>query len=161
MQPEDGYIAFIVNPKAGPSSTKPLGHRFVAHLRKRGFDVRTYNTMYADHATELAERVGGDYDCALIVGVGGDGTIREVAQGLEGSDKPLMMVPNGTENLLASALGFDESLNTLIRTFDEEYTKVLDLGKSNGRCFTSIAGFGFDGQIVNRVHRQRTGHITH
>ena len=161
MKPEDGYIAFIVNPKAGSSSNKPLGHRFAAHLCREGFDVRTHATMYADHATELAERASSDYDCALIVAVGGDGTVREVAHGLEGSDKPLMMIPHGTENLLASELGFDEKLKTLIRTFDAEYTRPLDLGRSNGKCFTSIAGFGFDGQIVDRVHRQRTGHITH
>jgi YegS/Rv2252/BmrU family lipid kinase len=161
MTPEDGYIAFIINPKAGSSSSKPLGNRFAAHLREQRFDVRTYTTVYADHATELAERAAAADDCALIVAVGGDGTIREVAQGLEGSDKPLMMVPHGTENLLASELGFDENLKTLIKTFDGEYIKILDLGKCNEQCFTSIAGFGFDGQVVNRVHSQRDGHITH
>ncbi|HLB75138.1 MAG TPA: diacylglycerol kinase family protein, partial [Sedimentisphaerales bacterium] len=97
----------------------------------------------------------------LIVAVGGDGTIREVAHGLDGTNKPLMMVPHGTENLLASELGFDEKLQTLIRAFEAEYTRPLDLGRVNDRCFTSIAGFGFDGQVVDRVHRRRTGHITH
>jgi len=142
MKPEDGYIAFIVNPMAGSSSNKPIGRRFAAYLRDRGFDVRTNPTMYMEHAAELAERASSDYDCALIVAVGGDGTIREVAHGLEGSDKPLMMVPHGTENLLASELGFDEKLETLIRTFEAQYTRPLDLGKSNDRCFTSIAGSG-------------------
>ena len=161
MKPEDGYIAFIVNPMAGSSSNKPIGRRFAAYLRDRGFDVRTTTTMYMEHARELAERASIEYDCVLIVAVGGDGTIREVAHGIEGSDKPMMMVPHGTENLLASELGFDEKLKTLIRTFEAQYTRPLDLGKSNDRCFTSIAGFGFDGQVVDRVHRQRTGHITH
>ena len=161
MKPEDGYIAFIVNPMAGSSSNKPIGRRFAAYLRDRGFDVRTSLTMYMEHAGELAERASSDYDCALIVAVGGDGTIREVAHGLEGSDKPLMMVPHGTENLLASELGFDEKLETLTRTFQAQYTRPLDLGRSNEKCFTSIAGFGFDGQVIDRVHRRRTGHITH
>ena len=161
MKPEDGYIAFIVNPKAGSSSSKPTGRRFAAYLRRRGFSVRTNPTMYMEHARELAERVSIEYDCALIVAVGGDGTVREVAHGLEGSNKPLLMIPQGTENLLASELGFDEKLETLIRTFEAEYTKPLDLGRTNGRCFTSIAGFGFDGQVVDRVHRSRAGHITH
>lgn len=123
--------------------------------------MRTNPTMHVDHATKLAQRASSAYDCALIVAVGGDGTIREVAHGLNGTNKPLMMVPHGTENLLASELGFDEKLETLIRTFEAEYTRPLDLGRVNDRCFTSIAGFGFDGQVVNRVHRQRTGHITH
>jgi len=161
MKPQDGYIAFIVNPKAGSSSNNLLGRRFAAYLRTRGFDVRTSLTMYTDHATKLAARASSAYDCALIVAVGGDGTIREVAHGLDGTNKPLMMVPHGTENLLASELGFDEKLQTLVKTFEAEYTRPLDLGRVNDRCFTSIAGFGFDGQVVDRVHRRRTGHITH
>ncbi|MBN2272221.1 MAG: diacylglycerol kinase family lipid kinase [Sedimentisphaerales bacterium] len=161
MKPQDGYIAFIVNPKAGSSSNNLLGRRFAAYLRGRGFDVRTNLTMYIDHATKLAQRASSSYDCTLIVAVGGDGTIREVAHGLDGTNKPLMMVPHGTENLLASELGFDEKLETLIRTFEAQYTRPLDLGRVNDRCFTSIAGFGFDGQVVDRVHRGRTGHITH
>ena len=161
MKPEDGCIAYIVNPKSGPSGGKPIGRQFQKYLTKRGFDVRVNLTTSLEHARELAAAASMAYDNAMIVVVGGDGTVREVAQGLEGSGKPLLMIPHGTENLLASELGFDEKLETLIRTFEGEYTKPLDLGSTNGRCFTSIAGFGFDGQVVDRVHRQRAGHITH
>jgi len=97
----------------------------------------------------------------MVVGIGGDGTIREVAHGLEGSNKPLLIIPHGTENLLANELGFDERLKTIIRTFEAGYVRPLDLGNANGRCFTSIAGFGFDGAVVKRVSEQRAGHIDH
>ncbi|MBN2136958.1 MAG: NAD(+)/NADH kinase [Sedimentisphaerales bacterium] len=161
MNPQDGYIAFITNPKSGSSSNKPIGRRFQQHLIRKGFDIRANLTMSLEHARGLASAASNDPDCILVVAVGGDGTIREIAHGLEGSDKPLLMVAQGTENLLASEMGFDEKLQTLITTFDAGYTKPLDLGNTNGRCFTSVAGFGFDGQVVNRVHRRRTGHITH
>jgi diacylglycerol kinase family enzyme len=84
-----------------------------------------------------------------------------VAHGLEGSDKPLLIIPHGTENLLANELGFDERLKTIIRTFEAGYIRPLDLGRANGRCFTSIAGFGFDGAVVKRMSEQRAGHINH
>jgi diacylglycerol kinase (ATP) len=71
----------------------------------------------------------------------------------------LLVVPCGTENLLANELGFDEKIKTLIRTFEADYIRPLDLGSANGKCFTSIAGFGFDGQVVELVSGKRQGHI--
>lgn len=161
MKPDDGYIAYIVNPKSGATSSKLTGRQFEQYLLKRGFDVRVSLTTSLENACELATDAAVEYDCAMVVVVGGDGTVREVAHGLEGSDKPLLIVPHGTENLLANELGFDEKLKTIIRTFEAEYIRPLDLGIANGRCFTSIAGFGFDGQIVKRVSEQRDGHIDH
>ncbi len=159
MKPEDGYIAYIVNPKSGASSSKLTGRQFERYLVEKGFDVRVSPTASLDHACELATDAAVDYDCSLVVVVGGDGTVREVAHGLEGSDKTLLMVPCGTENLLANELGFDERLKTLTRTFEAGCIRPLDLGSVNGRCFTSIAGFGFDGQVIERVSKRRKGHI--
>ena len=161
MKPEDGYIAYIVNPKSGATSNKLLGRRFKQHLLKKGFDVRVSLTTSLENVRKLSSNVAIDYDCAMIVAVGGDGTVREVAHGLEGSDKPLLIVPQGTENLLANEFGFDERLKTIISAFEAEYIRPLDLGSANGRCFTAIAGFGFDGQVVNRVSKQRKGNIDH
>ncbi len=159
MKPIDGYIAYIVNPKSGARGHKLTGRRFEKHLVSRGFDLRLTLTTSLGHACEVATDAAVDFDCAMVVVVGGDGTVREVAHGLEGSDKPLLIVPCGTENLLANELGFDEKLETIIKTFEQGHTRPLDLGTVNGKCFTSILGFGFDGAVVKRVSRQRSGHI--
>ncbi|MFC1634180.1 diacylglycerol/lipid kinase family protein [Planctomycetota bacterium] len=161
MKPDDGYIAYIINPKAGATSSKVLGRRFERHLVKQGFDVKCSLTLSLEHACELATYAANDKNCALVVGVGGDGTIREVAHGLEGSATPLLIIPQGTENLLANEMGYDERLQTIIRTFEAGFTRPLDLGNANGRCFTSIAGFGFDGEVVRKMSLQRAGHIDH
>jgi YegS/Rv2252/BmrU family lipid kinase len=159
MKPDDGYIAYIVNPKSGASSSKLTGRQFEQYLVKKGFELKVSLTTSLEDACELATDAAVDYDCAMVVVVGGDGTVREVAHGLEGSDKPLLIVPCGTENLLANELGFDEKLKTIIKTFEAGYIRPLDLGSANGKCFTSIAGFGFDGEVVKRVNEQRKGHI--
>lgn len=161
MKPDDGYITYIVNPKSGASSRKPTGRQFEKYLRQNGFEVKVRTTTSLDDACEFATDAAVDYDCVLVVVVGGDGTVREAAHGLEGSDKPLLIIPAGTENLLASELGFDERLKTIIRTFEAGYIRSLDLGSANGRCFTSIAGFGFDGRIVNSLSSRRQGHINY
>jgi len=161
MKPDDGYIAYIINPKSGARCSKRIGHQFERYLLKKGFDVRVSPTTSLENACELATDAAVDYDCALVVAVGGDGTVREVAHGLEGSDKPLLIAPSGTENLLANELGFDEKIETVIKTFETGLIKTLDLGSANGKCFASVAGFGFDGQVVENVALQRKGHINH
>jgi len=161
MTPQDGYTIYIINPKSGASSNKLTVWRFAEYLRRNGFDVRSEFTDSLAHARRLAAEAAVMYDCKMVVTAGGDGTVREVAHGLEGSDKPLMIVPCGTENLLANELGFDEKLQTIIKTFEGGHCRALDLGSANGRCFTSIVGCGFDGRVVERVSRQRRGHIRH
>src|SRR4030042_4487279 len=118
MKPEDGYIAYIVNPKSGATGTKMMGRRFERYLVKRGYEIRGSLTTSLSHACELATDAAVDYDCAMVVVAGGDGPVREGAAGLEGSDKLLLIMPCGTENLLANELGFDEKLKTLIRKFE-------------------------------------------
>lgn len=161
IKPDDGYVALIVNPKSGGThsgtQTRPLKKYFAA----RGFEVRPNLTRSLRDACELATEAAVDYNCGVVVAVGGDGTIREVAHGLEGSDKPLLIVPQGTENLLANELGYDHRLETVVRTFEEGSIRSLDLGRANGRCFTSIASFGYDGDVVAMVHQARRGHICH
>lgn len=161
MKPSDGYILYIVNPKSGASSGKFVCRHFHRYLTERGYEVRSHLTTSLDHACQLATGVAGDPDCALVVAAGGDGTVREVAHGLEAAETPLLIVPAGTENLLANELGIDWRLETLIKAFEKGVVRPLDLGTANGRCFASIAGFGFDAAVVDRVNRKRTGHINH
>jgi YegS/Rv2252/BmrU family lipid kinase len=161
MTPQDGYIQYIINPKSGASSSNLLVREFKEYLIDKGFEVRVNLTESLKHARELATKGAVDYQCALVVAAGGDGTIREVLQGLEGTHKLFMPIPCGTENLLANELGFDLHLKTLLKAFEADCIKSLDLGMINGQCFTSVAGFGFDGAVINRISKTRTGHISH
>jgi YegS/Rv2252/BmrU family lipid kinase len=161
MNPENGYILYIINPKSGPCSHRAISRRFKKYLLDKGFDVRREYTKSLEHACELAEKAAVDHDCQLVVAAGGDGTVREVAHGLEGSDRKFLLVPCGTENLLSNELGFDEKLETTIKAFEDDFIRPLDLGTMEGKCFTSIAGVGFDGEVVHKVMNGRKGHINH
>ena len=161
MNPDGGYITLIVNPKSGSSSNKAMVSEFRKYLKGRGFDVRTHLTQSLTHAGHLATQAAAESRCMLIAAAGGDGTVREVAHGLEGQSTPLLVIPTGTENLLGNELGFNLNTKTLIRAFEGNCVRPLDLGRANGRCFTSICGFGFDGTVVKIVNERRTGHINH
>lgn len=161
MKPQDGYIHYIVNPKSGASGSKRLVSQLRDYLIEKGFDVRVQFTQSLQHACQLATQGATDDRCGLVAGAGGDGTLREILHGLVGSGKLFLPIPCGTENLLANELGFDLHVGTLINAFEGGCIKPLDMGMINGRCFTSIAGFGFDGSVVERISKTRTGHINH
>jgi YegS/Rv2252/BmrU family lipid kinase len=149
----------IVNPKSGHGGRKVLWRGLQRYLTDRKFEVVLHCTQSLGHASELARQAAGDERCSMVMAAGGDGTAREAAHGMAGSTKPLLLIPSGTENLLASELGLDDRLSTLIAVFEQGFTRPLDLGVINGRCFACVAGFGFDGQVVHRVSRRRKGHI--
>ena len=56
MKPEDGYIAYIVNPKSGATSSKLLGRRFQKYLLKKGFYVKVSLTTSLENARVLLDR---------------------------------------------------------------------------------------------------------
>jgi len=161
MKPDNGYIFLIINTKAGPSSEKLVVKKFIEYLQQKGFQLKISHTESLPHAQSLAAEVAVKYDCSMVMVAGGDGTIREVAHGLEGSDKPLMIIPCGTENLLANELGYKTTLKNIISIFEAEVIRPLDLCKANNKFFTSVGGVGFDGDVVKLVDAQRQGNITH
>ena len=161
MNPESGYISLIVNTQAGASSNKLMVKKFIEYLQQKGFKTKIDYTESLSHAQELAADSAVKYDCSMVIVAGGDGTIREVVHGLEGSDKPMMLLPCGTENLLANELGYKTTLKNTISTFEAETLRPLDLCKANDKFFTSVGGVGFDGEIVRLVDAQRQGNITH
>jgi YegS/Rv2252/BmrU family lipid kinase len=161
IQPQDGSIFFIVNPKSGASSNKRLVGTFRAYLEQHGYDLHVEYTESLEHGCQLAQQAGADDRYKLVAAAGGDGTIRQVVHGLSGSKKPLLIIPCGTENLLANELGFDVQPETVIKAFESGYIRPLDLGIANQQHFTSIAGIGFDGKVVHRVQSVRKGHISH
>jgi diacylglycerol kinase (ATP) len=161
MKPSDGYVAYIVNPKSGARDEKKIVGRFEEYLCAKGFTIRKSLSKSMSDVCELATKAATDEDCGVVVVAGGDGTVREAANGLEGSGKRLMILPCGTENLLANELGLEAEVDWLIKVFEHGDERMMDLGSANGRCFTSVTGFGFDGDIVKRVSDRRKGNIKH
>ncbi len=154
--PEANRVVVSVNPKAGARSPQTRSDRLVELLRQRDLQVETFTDL-----EKVAERAIQWYEQGLLralVGVGGDGTAAELVnrtpQGL-----PLTMLPAGNENLLARFLGLGESPETICKIITDGNLIRLDVGKANDRIFLLMLGCGLDGDVVERVHRRRTGHI--
>ena len=124
------------------------------------YEVRTEPTSHTGHACELARKCV-ERAAELVAVVGGDGTVAEVANGLAYSKIPLLIVPAGTENIIATELGISNNTAQLDMLLSKGKTHPVDMGRVNGKYFLAILGAGFDAEVVHRVHRNRQGHISH
>jgi diacylglycerol kinase family enzyme len=97
-------IACILNPKARDGLSIKHWEGFEPALREAGFEIDLHHTEEPGHAMDIARDLcDGDHE--LVVAVGGDGTVHEVASGLRGSDKALGILPIGSGNDYARAHG--------------------------------------------------------
>ncbi len=86
-------------------------------------------TEAAGHATELArDAVAAGADLILVLG--GDGTINEVANGMIPSHVPLGVLPGGTANVLANELGLGNSLERAIERLGRCVERRIAVGAS-------------------------------
>ncbi|HEU5388564.1 MAG TPA: phosphatase PAP2 family protein [Streptosporangiaceae bacterium] len=84
----------------------------------------------------------------VIFACGGDGTVTACASELAGTDTPLAVVPAGTGNLLAANLKLPGHPADAVATALRGARRRLDVGVVEGRCFTVMAGMGFDAQML-------------
>lgn len=98
-------IAIVRNLTAKNGGSK-IVDRVADKLRRGGQHVRIVETEYRGHATELASRIAATDEADVIVASGGDGTIREVAEGAYGHGVTLGIIPAGAANVLARELGY-------------------------------------------------------
>ena len=97
-------IACILNPKARDGLSMKQWDLFEPALKMAGFEIDLHQTEYPGHATEIAHNLSsGDYE--IVVAVGGDGTVHEVASGLRTSKMTLGILPIGSGNDYARAHG--------------------------------------------------------
>ena len=97
-------IACILNPEARDGLSLKQWDSFLPALEEADFDISLYKTEYSGHATEISHSLVNQ-GFELVVAVGGDGTVHEVASGLRGSETPLGILPIGSGNDYARAHG--------------------------------------------------------
>ncbi|MGA3006518.1 MAG: diacylglycerol kinase family protein [Opitutaceae bacterium] len=144
---------FIFNPCSGRNQHDPslLGHCH-AFIAKHKLDAAVVITESRNHATELARRAL-DEGCGLVVAVGGDGTMNEVAQALVHTDATLGLIPCGSGNGLGRHLGIPGPGRGAFRTLLHGQVREIDTGCANGLPFFNAMGIGFDAEISFRFNQ--------
>ena len=99
-----------------------------------------------------------------MIVLGGDGTVNEVVNGLlaDGVDvgaPALAVVPGGSTNVFARAIGMPddhvEATGHLLEALRAGRERSLGLGRADQRWFTFTAGLGLDADVVAQVERKR------
>jgi len=151
----------VVNPKA--TATTARARDVLAHALASETKLDVVHTNARGHATELARQAADD-GLDLVVALGGDGTVNEVVNGLltngPGAGVPaLAVVPGGSTNVFARALGLPESpieaTGDLLEALRIDRRRTLGLSLADDRWFTFCAGLGLDATVVRRTDSKR------
>ncbi len=143
-------IKFIINPRSGIRKNINLEALIDKEIDKEIFDFEIVQTSYAGHATELAAEAAAD-NFDIVIAVGGDGSVNEVAAGLIGSDTIMGMLPAGSGNGFAMHLGWGRDIAGVIRRLGNATPELVDTCLLNGRPFVNLAGVGFEAAVAHGI----------
>jgi YegS/Rv2252/BmrU family lipid kinase len=155
--------SFVVNPNAGKGKGEKVLRQLKAQLAERKLDAKIFLTEKSGHATELARNAPSE----IVVAVGGDGTVNEVANALVGSAKTLGIIPAGSGNDLIKSLdipadfagAFAQIITGKTKHIDcatvncKQWQKDSNAGNSHERYFVNGVGIGFDAAVAERTNK--------
>jgi diacylglycerol kinase family enzyme len=174
-------VLIFANPIAGKGLGEAIAYRVREALAAAGFDAR----MWLLPPSEL-DRGDLPKDVRAVVVIGGDGTVRSVAERLyilatgesiaiDPADRPatpagmdvppLLIIPLGTANLMGRHLGIDWDDDHLDQQVVDAVRNgrvvQVDAARANGQLFLLMVGVGFDAAVVHELSRVRRGPISY
>jgi diacylglycerol kinase (ATP) len=157
MKVKDGWV-FIVNPIAGNGFGATYVETVREMMKRHGVTGEVVLTRAKGHATELAGTFA-DKGFPIVVGVGGDGTLNEIASALvKRTGVTFGAIPAGTGNDFIHILGYPDRLNeTQWEEFFQCVTANMDVGRCNGMYFINGMGLGFDAQVAYENYHMENG----
>jgi diacylglycerol kinase (ATP) len=150
---EPRRMVFIVNPSSGTRQQTRIRSCVEKHLNHRKFEYAIWHTEGPGHATTLAQQAVRD-QYEIVVAVGGDGSVNEVAAALLHTEVELGIIPAGSGNGLAMHLGYGRNIEEAVRKLNSAQPRQVDCGLFNGKPFVNVAGVGFDGLVSHFMKGQ-------
>jgi diacylglycerol kinase (ATP) len=138
--------ALIYNPRSGRQRHARALDALLATLRGGGFEVEPVPTAFPGQATELAR--ARRQEAEVVFSFGGDGTAREVATGLLGGEAALGVLPGGTANLLALALGLPRDPVAAATALLKLPPRPFDVGLAGDTPFLMMVSAGLDAVLL-------------
>ena len=140
------HITFIINPISGTQSKHEIPDLIDRMMDKERFECKVCITEYAGHAAELAKACAAQGN-DIVVAVGGDGTVNEVARSLVHTKTALGIIPCGSGNGLARHLCIPMDIRKALDIINQAQIVDFDYGVINDLPFFCTCGMGFDAFI--------------
>jgi YegS/Rv2252/BmrU family lipid kinase len=148
MEVEPRVAHLVLNPAAGRGRAASRRGEISAYLEGQGIGVEWHATREMGHARKI---VAGLPDGALVVAVGGDGTVHEVAAACVGTERMMGILPVGSGNDYVKALGVGTDLGRALEVVVGGAIRRVDVGEVNGVRFNNGLGIGFDAEVAAGV----------
>jgi diacylglycerol kinase (ATP) len=139
-------ISFIINPISGGINKQHFPALIGRHLDRNLFDVEINFTRSAEHNLELAQEAATSKK-DIVIAVGGDGTINNIAKYMVNTGILFGIVPQGSGNGLARHLRIPMDNVKAIKVINKLHRKNIDTGMANEQFFLNVAGAGFDAHV--------------
>lgn len=157
---------FIINPSSGNGKAKRVWRKLNNYLEEREIPYRSYMTEYRGHAEVVARQVASleKNDASVIIGVGGDGTIHEILNGLREFPKiRIGFIAAGTGNDFRRGFGlYANPLKNLKKILSEAShpPAYYDIGifqanTQQSRLFINSLGAGFDAYVAMLANQMK------
>ena len=140
---EKKRIVFVVNPISGTHGKRAVLEVLESKLDREKYLFEVQRTERAGHAVEIAAGAVRD-GVHMVVAIGGDGTINEVARSLIHTDTALGIIPCGSGNGLARHLQIPLDAKKAVDVINRGVIECIDYGKINEYPFFCTCGVGFD-----------------
>lgn len=137
----------IINPNSGTSRKTSIPELAYNILSENGSELYFVYTNEQGHVAQIIDDVAGQgFD--VVIGVGGDGTINEVADAVRPTDMTMGIIPMGSGNGLARSLDIPMDPEAALEVIRKGYIKRIDCCEANGVPFFVTFGVGFDAQVT-------------
>ncbi|HSL63656.1 MAG TPA: diacylglycerol kinase family protein [Gaiellaceae bacterium] len=156
-----GRAVFLVNPASDNGAT---GRRWPQLAHEAAAAGLTGDALFSERPGHLAElaRHAADGGAGLLVVVGGDGSVNEVANGIaQREDVEVAVIPRGTGWDFARSQGLPRPVAAAARAATDGAVRTIDLGRATYRSwagperttwFANIASAGMSGAIAQRAN---------
>jgi diacylglycerol kinase (ATP) len=148
---------FVINPISGGNDKTQLAKDAMTHFEQKGHVIKSFELNGKPEDCDEIKKMVTDWKPDRVVAIGGDGTLKIVAEQLIGTDIPIGLIPAGSANGMATEFGMTGDLSSYLETIEQCNIQPLDAIIINEKevCI-HMGDIGLNAQLVKKFEQSGT-----